>query len=164
MSIVLAGVLAVAGINAVTAYAGSWKSHIVHVTTAYSKARVEDTALTNECWRSAGYVACDQIVSGVSSALIVFTYDAKHRLYHSYGVPPDGSPANRGDLIITGTTWTFPWQDTDKGKRVYVRIINQFTDPDTIQFREEYSLDNRRWIVTARGIERRTARGKVAAN
>lgn len=146
-----------AGIDTVTAYAGSWTSHIVHYKTLYSKPRTEDSHLRNDCWRSAGYFSCDQIVEGTSKALIVFTFDSKHNVYHNYGVPADGSPASSGTLTIDGDTWTFPWQDTDKGKIVYGRVINIFHGPDTIEFRQEFSFDKIHWTVAARGIEHRTS-------
>ncbi len=145
-----------AGIDTISAYAGSWKSHIVHYKTTYSKPRIEDTSLKNDCWRSGGYFACDQFVDGPSAALIVFTYDGKNDIYHTYTVPTDGSPAGSGKLIISGDTWTFPWQDKDNGKTVYERVVNIFHDPNTIEFREEFSLDQSHWTVTARGLEHRT--------
>lgn len=144
-----------AGIDTISAYAGTWQSHIVHYKTAYSKARTEDTHLRNDCWRSAGYYACDQFVDGPSKALIVFTYDAAHDVYHNYAVPTDGSPASSGKLLIVGNTWTFPWQEQDNGKTVYARVVNIFHDANTIEFREEYSLDQKHWTVTGRGIEHR---------
>lgn len=147
-----------AGIDTITAYTGSWTSHIVHYKTQYSKPRTEDSHLRNDCWRSAGYFACDQIVEGTSKALIVFTYDPKRNVYHNYAVPTDGSAASSGTLIVQGDTWTFPWQDSDKGKTVYGRVLNIFHGPDTIEFRQEYSFDKAHWIVTARGTERRTSR------
>ncbi|MDQ2679493.1 MAG: hypothetical protein M3Y21_00495 [Candidatus Eremiobacteraeota bacterium] len=146
-----------AGIATISAYAGTWHSHIEHYKTAYSKARVEDTNFRNDCWRSAGYFACDQFVNGPSAALIVFTYDPKGDVYHTYTVPTDGSPAGSGKLIIAGNTWTFPWQDEDNGKKVYARVVNVFRDPNTIEFRSEYSLDNTHWIITGRGIEHRVS-------
>lgn len=150
-------VIRAAGIDTISAYSGSWRSHIVHYKTAYSKARTEDSRLKNDCWRSAGYFACDQFVDGPSKALVVFTYDAPRRVYHTYAVPTDGSPAASGRLVISGNTWTFPWQDQDKGKTVYARVVNIFRNPDTIEFREEFSLDRKHWTLTARGIEHRTS-------
>ncbi len=145
------------GIDTVMAYAGTWQSHIVHYKTAYSKARIEDTHLRNDCWRSAGYFACNQFVNGPSKALVVFTYDATRKMYHTYAVPVDGTPASSGTLFISGDTWTFPWTDHDKGKTVYGRVINIFHGPDTIEFRQEFSYDQAHWTVAARGSEHRVS-------
>ncbi|MDQ2866251.1 MAG: hypothetical protein M3R51_08490 [Candidatus Eremiobacteraeota bacterium] len=144
-----------AGIDTITAYAGTWQSHVVHYKTAYSKARTETTHLRNDCWRSAGYFACDQFLEGASKALIVFTYDTAHNVYHTYAVPTDGTPASSGKLLIAGNTWTFPWKDTDKGRTVYGRVVNIFSAPNTIEYRQEYSYDKAHWTVTARGTEHR---------
>lgn len=145
------------GIEKISSYAGTWTSRIVHYATKYSKARVETATVRNDCWRSADYYSCHQFVDGRSSALIVYTYDAKHRLYHTHAIPQDGNPAPSGLLTITGNTWMFPWQDRDGGKTVYVRIVNVFRNPRTIDFRQEFSLDNTHWTKTADGVEHRTA-------
>jgi len=144
-----------AGLSTITAYAGQWKSHLVYYATAFSKAHVDDTSLKNVCWRSAGYYACDQFVNGPSKALIVFTYDAPHDIYHTYGIPTDGTPASSGKLVISGNTWTYPWHYRDHGKTVYGRVVNVFRDPNTIEFRQEFSLDQKHWTLTGRGIEHR---------
>jgi hypothetical protein len=146
-----------AGIEKIAAYAGTWHSRTVHYKTAYSTARVETASVRNDCWRSAGYYACDQFVNGPSAALIVYTYDAKRDLYHTSAIPPGGSTASSGELKIAGNTWTFPWTDRQKGKIVYARVVNVFRNADTIDFREEFSLDHAHWITTATGVEHRVA-------
>ena len=144
-----------AGLDAVSAYAGTWKTHIVHFKTMYSKARTETTILRNDCWRSAQFYACDQLVNGVSSALVVYTYDAKNNRYRTRIVTPNGEAPGGGTLLIEGKRWTYPWQDKDGSKIVYIRIVNTFVDPDTIRFRQEYSYDRTHWTITARGTEHR---------
>jgi hypothetical protein len=145
-----------AEIDAIAAYDGTWHAHIVHVKTALSEARTDDSTIRNECRRSPGYAACEQTVDGDTKALLVFTYDPKQKNYTSHVFPTaEGAQMGSGTLVIAGNTWTFPWQNRVAGKDVYVRIVNTFTDPDTIQFREEFSYDNRIWTLTATGTERR---------
>ena len=146
------------GLDTIAAYSGSWSSHIVHYKTRYSKPRTENTHLRNECWRNGNYFACDQFVDGPSKALVVFTYDATHHVYHTYGIPADGTPANSGTLLITGDTWTFPWRDRDNGKTVYGRVINVFHGRNTIEYRQEFSFDQKHWTVASRGTEHRVTR------
>ncbi len=143
------------GIGAVAAYAGTWRIHIVHYTTLYSKARSETSVLKNDCWRSGAFYACDQIVGGISRALIVYTYDAKNDIYISHVMQPDGSAPSSGTLRIKGNVWMYPWEDKDGTRTVYIRIVNTFTSPSRIAFRQEYSYDNLNWVVTARGVEDR---------
>jgi hypothetical protein len=144
------------GLDTLRAYQGTWQMHVVHYKTKYSKAGAESSTVRNDCWRSGDFYACDQFVKGVSGALLVFTYDAAHGVYHSNVVTPAGAPAGSGTLLISGNRWTFPWQDKDAGKTVYIRIINTFTNPDTIEYRREYSYDKIHWVVTATGTEHRT--------
>ena len=145
-------------IDAVMAYQGTWKSTITHYKTKYSNPRSESSTIRNNCWEDGSYAACHQIVNDASGALIVYTYDATAHVYHSYVVPPNGAAASTGTLLIENNTWTYPWQDTDNGKTVYLRIVNVFTDSETVQFKEEFSLDKIHWTKAADGIERRVAR------
>lgn len=149
------------GIDKVAAYAGTWKVVIDHVATPYSKASHEENTLRNDCWRSGGYLACNQYVDGESKALLVFTYDAKADRYSSYPVPPDGSPAGHGVLEIHGNTWTFPWESKDGDTTTYFRVLNVWTAPDAIEFRQEYSTDKVKWTEMAHGHEKKTAAGVV---
>ena len=144
-----------AGLDSISAYAGTWNTHIVHFKTVYSKARSETSIVQNNCWRSSQFYACNQIVNGVSGALIVYTYDANHAIYHTRILTPDGGSPGGGTLLIEGNQWTYPWQDKDGSQIVYIRIVNTFVDRDTIQFRQEFSYDRAHWTITARGTERR---------
>ena len=65
-------------------------------------------------------------------------------------------------MLVDGKTITFPWAINDNGKAVYMRIVNTFTTPDTIDFRQEYSEDNHKWIPMATGTERRLAAKRAA--
>ncbi|MDP9017978.1 MAG: hypothetical protein M3N19_06645 [Candidatus Eremiobacteraeota bacterium] len=143
------------GLETISAYAGTWKTHIVHFKTIYSKARSETSIVRNDCWRSAQFYACDQFLNGVSGALIVYTYDAKQNIYHTRVIAPDGAAPGGGTLLIEGNRWTYPWQDKDGSKVVYLRILNTFVDRDTIEFRQEFSYDRTHWTLTASGTEHR---------
>ncbi len=149
------GVAPAGGIEPLAAYAGTWRIHITHYKTRYSKARTETSLLKNDCWRSAGFYACDQIVDGVSRALIVYTYDAKAAVYHSQVLLPGGGLPSSGTLMIAGNTWTFPWQDKDGKRTVYLRVVNIFVNRNTIKYRQEFSFDKIKWVLAASGGERR---------
>jgi hypothetical protein len=142
-------------IGKIGVYAGAWKSRIVHYRTTYTKARIENLAVRNDCWRSSSYYVCDQFVNGKSAAFIVYTYNASQRLYHLQVISKDGNPPVSGVLTIEGNTWTFPWQYEDKGKVVFIRIVNVFPNRDTIDFHEGFSFDKVHWTATADGVERR---------
>lgn len=142
-----------AGIQKMLAYQGAWKIETEHFATRFSKAAKESSTLRNDCWRSAGYFVCDQFVNGESKDLIVFTYDARDDTYNSYSVPAAGGGGGSGKLTIKGNVWTFPWEDKQDGKTVYFRVVNTFTAPGTIEYRQEFSEDNVHWTVTAKGFE-----------
>lgn len=141
------------GLDRIAAYAGTWKTETEHFDTPFSKVGRETATLKNDCWRSDDFYACHQIVNGKSAALIVFLYDAKTGSYVTHALPADGSPAGNGTLMIKGDVWTFPWNYTNKGKTTYFHVINVFTSPDHIEYRQEYSSDKIHWTAMAKGHE-----------
>jgi hypothetical protein len=145
------------GIEKIAAYAGSWSIHIEHLATPFSKASDEHTELRNDCWRSGGFFACNQYVDGVSKALIVFTFDATSGHYTTYPIPTDGSAAGSGRLEIQRNVWTFPWESKDGEKTTYFRVVNVFTAPDTIEYRQEFSTDKVNWTLMGHGLEKKAA-------
>jgi len=151
----LAPAAAAAGIETIAAYKGAWQIEIENYKTAFSEAGKESTSLQNDCWSSAGFYACDQIVNGKSSALLVFTYDEKTDMYGTYAIPAGGGNANHGTLLIRGNVWTYPWEQTENGHTTYFRVVNVFTAPDTIEFRREFSTDKQHWTAMAKGIEKK---------
>jgi hypothetical protein len=144
------------GVDAIAAYAGVWKTHIDHLDTAYSKAGHEDTNLKNDCWKSGVYLACRQIVNGDPKILLVFTCKDEHNCT-SYQVPPDGSAPGSGPVELNGSTWTFPWSTTENGKTTHFRVVNVWSSPTTIDFRQEFSTDGQNWTPMATGHETKIA-------
>ena len=72
----------------------------------------------------------------------MFTYDPKGKTYSTYPIMNDGRAAGHAKLAIEGNVWTYPWEDTENGKTTYFRVVNTFTAPNRIEFRQEYSTDN----------------------
>ncbi|MGH8362503.1 MAG: hypothetical protein ACRESQ_04025 [Gammaproteobacteria bacterium] len=143
------------GLDAIAAYAGTWKGDTENFATPYSKASKESDTLHNEVWRSGDFYVIHQIVNGKPALVLsVYTYDAKAGLYHVQSVPLGGDdPGPAGTLIIKGNVWTFPWEYQDKGKTVYFRVVNVFMTPNTIEYRQEFSTDKVHWTVMAKGHE-----------
>ena len=106
-----------AGIDAITAYAGTWKVQGERFATAYSQAGKEERTLRNDCWKSGAYYACNQFVDGESKMLLIFTYNDKDKMYTTYQIPQGGEAAGSGRLQIVGNIWTFPWEVTHRRER-----------------------------------------------
>ncbi len=143
------------GIEKIAAYAGTWTSRIEHFDTPYGKAGIDVSTLHNDCWRSGGFYACHQIVNGKSTALLVFTYNAKDDLYTSITIPSGGGETGSGTLRISGAVWTYPWELRDGAKTIQFRVVNVFHGPDRIEFRQEYSTDGEHWMLMGKGEERK---------
>ncbi len=140
------------GVDAIHAYAGTWKTTIDHLDTPYSKAGHEESTLVNDCWKSGSYLACRQIVNGDPKILLVFTCRDAHDCT-SYQIPADGGNPGSGKVQLDGNTWVFPWEQTDRGKTTYFRVVNVWSSEKTIDFRQEFSTDQVQWTRMASGHE-----------
>ena len=148
-----APVAAPAGVDVIWAYAGVWNVETENFDTAHSKASHEKRTLRNACWKDGGYLACNQYVDGDSKVLIVFTYNAKDNLYTSYQIPQGGGEPGSGKLMVEGNVWTFPWQIKEGDTTTYFRVVNVFTAPGRIEYRQEFSSDKVHWTLMAKGQE-----------
>ena len=142
-----------AGINAIYAYAGTWKTSIDRVATPYSKAGHEADTLHNDCWKSGSYLACRQIVNGDPKVLLVFTCRTDGHACSAYQIPSNGAAPGSGALMLNDKTWVFPWTFKTNGKIIRVRVINTWSSPRTIEFRQEFSNDGVHWTKMASGHE-----------
>jgi len=147
-----------AGIDAIMAYAGTWKVTGERFATQYNSAGKEDTTLRNDCWKSGAYVACNQYVNGESKVLIVYTYSDLLKMYTTYPIPTNGQAATAGRLQIVGNVWTFPWEVVQGGLTNYFHVVNVFRDQDHIDYAQEFSSDNVHWTPMAKGSETRVSR------
>jgi hypothetical protein len=143
-------------IDALWSYAGTWKIETENFDTPYSKAGKKVSSLHNDCWRSGEYIACRQIVDGDPKVLIVFTCTRPDHYCTTYQIPTDGSGPNSGTMLVEGNVWTFPWQTTDGGKTTYFRVVNVWSSPTSLDYRQEFSTDKVNWTKTASGHEFKT--------
>lgn len=141
------------GLDKLQMYAGTWKAEIGHLDTPYSKVGEDSTTIKNDCWRSGDYYVCNQYVDSKQKVLLVYTYDAKDNTYTVYPIMAGVDTVQPGKLIIHANAWFYPWETTEKGQTTYFHVIHIFTAPDTIEYREEYSRDQRHWAPMAQGFE-----------
>lgn len=148
-----APVMPTTGIDAICAYAGTWKASIEQLNPRYSKVRHKTNTLRNDCWKSGSYLACRQIVNGDPKVLLVFTCRTDGRTCSSYQIPSDGTAPTSGVLMLNGKTWIFPWSVRKSGRTTYFRVVNTWSSPRTIEFRQEFSNDGVHWTKMASGHE-----------
>jgi hypothetical protein len=147
---------ATSGLDALKVLAGAWKAEGEVFDTEFSKATKDTATLHNDCWQSGEFYACDQIVDGVSRALIVFSFNEKDGTYNNYAIPAGGLPAGPGGILtIAGKTWTYASRPSDDAKPPYFRTVNEFDGRSTIHYKIEFTRDNKTWTKTREGIERR---------
>jgi len=77
------------------------------------------------------------------------------RRYQGPGVGAD--TVHPTTVVVDDKSITFPYDMQDNGKTVHMRIVNTFTTPDSIDYRQEYSEDGQKWVTMATGVERRVS-------
>ncbi len=145
------------GLSVIMAYAGVWKIQGERFATAHSEAGKEDTTLRNDCWRSGGYIACNQYVDGESKVLLVFTCNEKDKTYMSYQIPQGGGQPGSSKVLIAGNAWMFPWEVTNGPTTTHFRVVFEFAAADHINYRQEFSTDGVTWTQMAKGTEIKTS-------
>jgi len=145
-----------AGLDKLKVLAGTWKSDGQAYDTEFSKATKDTATLHNDCWQSGEFYACDQIVDGMSRALIVFSFNAKDGTYNNYAIQAGGAPAGPGGILtIAGNTWTYAPRMNADAKPPFFRTVNVFDGRATIHYKIEFTRDNQTWTKTREGTERR---------
>ena len=85
---------------------------------------------------------------------MVFTYNSKDDVYKCYPIAADCGGAGSGKLVIKDNVWTFPWEDKDAQGKIYFQVVNVFSAPGTIEYRQ-FSRDQTHWTVMANGHEKK---------
>jgi|SRR5579872_6196852 len=148
--------MAAEDLNSLNAYAGRWKGAGESKDTPYSKAGPSG-AETNCNWSpNHGFLICDQMVrNGEGNDLSIYTYDEKEHSFAFYGISRGNPRARTTKLSIEGKRWTYSSEFENNGKRVQIRTVNEFTSPDLVVYRTEYSEDGEHWILMGEGANRR---------
>jgi hypothetical protein len=104
---------------------------------------------------------CDQSINEdgkPSRELSVYVYDPDNATFHFYGLSPSGGRPHSTDLAISadGNHWEYSNKTEIKGKTVQFRTINEFRNPDQVEWWSEYSTDSgAHWIKMGGGSEKR---------
>ena len=116
--------------------------------------------LVNECAQAGEFFACNQVVNGKNTALVIFL--PSHPLenggyaYRNQALRVEGENSGAwGSLEIVGQRWVYSSDETDKGKKIYWRTINIFTGSDKIHFEVQRSEDGANWTTNMSGDEAR---------
>jgi hypothetical protein len=116
--------------------------------------------LENRCGRVGEFYACNQIVNGKNTALVIFL--PSHALgnggysYRNQALRTEGDNSGAwGHMEITGDRWVYPSESTENGKKTYWQTVNVFSGPDKIHFEIQRSDDGAKWTTTMSGDEAR---------
>jgi len=132
-------------------YDGKWDS----TTTIGEK---ESVHIENHCARTGLFFVCEQLLNGKTASLAVFLPVAKMASggeeYKITGLSADGNaPGGWNKLIIDGDRWVYSWENTDEGRKVFWRNVNQFSGANKIHFEIQRSDDEATWKTVKGGDE-----------
>jgi len=140
---------------------GKWPLEGKMLDTDYSKATTV-TGVSNCGWSPDHiFMLCDQslMVNGKPDRdLSVYVYDPEKSEYHFYGLSPTGDKPRSTDLVISpdGNHWEYRSKHEANGKTVLFHTINEFRNPDLIEWWSEYSTDDgQHWTKMGGGSEKR---------
>jgi hypothetical protein len=136
-------------------YDGKWD-----LVPASSGKAAESVHLENYCAKVGEFFACDQIVNGKNTALVVFLpvgpLENGGYAYRNQALWMERSGAGSwGNLEIVGDRWVYSSEETDNGKKIYHRTNNVFSGNDKIHFEVQRSDDGVKWTTTMSGDEAR---------
>ena len=140
---------------------GTWPLEGKMVDSDYSKA-LTVTGVSKCGWSpDRVFVICDQSLledAKPSRELSVYVFDPESSTFHFYGLSASGGRPHTSDLIISadGNHWEYANKTEIKAKPVQFRTINEFRNPDRIDWWSEYSTDGgAHWIKMGGGTEKR---------
>ena len=138
---------------------GKWPLDGKMLDTDYSKAMTV-TGVSNCGWSPDHiFMLCDQSINEEgkpSRELSVYVFDPENSTFHFYGLSPGGGRPHSTDLAISadGNHWVYSSENEIKGKPVKFRTINEFRNPDHIDWWSEYSTDSgANWVKMGGGSE-----------
>jgi hypothetical protein len=141
--------------NPLQLYDGSWR-----VVRKDLPSGAKPDELKNQCSQMGKYFACQQMVNGEVSALLIFISTDKPGRYVTQSINPQGRPLGKGNLEISGNRWVFTSSWDQGGRMTYYQTINIFTGHDRIHFEQQESNDGKVWTTKNSGDETRISVGR----
>lgn len=141
------------------AWTGQWTTHGKLYDTPYSQAG--EITITMTCgWSAyAGYMICDHLITGPSGTrndLSIYTYNESEKSYKFCGFDRSGIP-RATPLTIEGSIWSYDSDEDQKGKKIHIKTINDFSKPGIVTWNTKFTDDNgANWTLMNEGKDTRT--------
>ncbi len=146
-------------LKALDAWKGRWTTHGKLYDTPYSHAG--DITITMTCAWSAygGYMICDHLITGPSGKrndLSIYTYNEADKSYKFCGFDRTGVP-RATPLTIEGRVWSYDSDEEEKGKKIHIKTINDFSKPGIVTWNTKFTDDGgAHWTLMNEGVDART--------
>jgi hypothetical protein len=141
------------------AWTGRWSTVGKLYDTPYSRAG--DIRITMTCGWSAysGYMICDHLITGPSGKrndLSIYTYNETDKSYKFCGFDRTGVP-RATPLSIEGPVWSYDSDEEEKGKKIHIKTINDFSKPGIVTWNTKFTDDGgAHWTLMNEGVDTRT--------
>jgi hypothetical protein len=141
------------------AWTGQWTTHGKLYDTPLSHAG--EITITMTCAWSAygGYMICDHLFTGPSGTrndLSIYTYNESEKSYKFCGFDRSGTP-RATPLTIDGSIWSYDTDEEQKGKKIHIKTINDFSKPGIVTWNTKFTDDGgAHWTLMNEGTDTRT--------
>jgi hypothetical protein len=134
-------------------FLGTWSGAGKAETTPLGKGGATSGTMTC-AWYSGGYqLVCDSDDTGPMGKVkshSLYGYNTEKKQYYNFGIDSTGF-GGPGNAMVEGSTWTFTASDIMGGKTYWFRTVVKLISPNEINYRSEYSEDNKAWKLQAEG-------------
>ncbi len=146
------------------AWTGQWTTHGKLYDTPLSHAgenHNHEITITMTCAWSAygGYMICDHLITGPSGTrndLSIYTYNESEKSYKFCTFDRSGTP-RATPLTIDGSIWSYDTDEEQKGKKIHIKTINDFSKPGLVTWNTKFTDDaGAHWTLMNEGTDTRT--------
>lgn len=145
-----------AELKVLDAWSGKWTTQGKLYDTPYSHAG--EITITMTCgWSSyGGYMICDHVINGPSGKhndLSVYTYNPADKSYKFCGLDRSGVP-RATPLTIDGKVWSYDSDEEEKGAKIHIKTINDFSKPGVVTWNTKFTADGgAHWTLMNEGVD-----------
>jgi hypothetical protein len=139
--------------------AGTWQSQGTFVETPYSSAGPASGTAVCAWSNDRVFMICQQsatLAGKRDDNVAIYSYDDSAAVYRFYNVHSDHMTSSA--ITVDAHTITYPFSFSNGGQSVNIRTINEWTTPNSYNWRTEYSIDaGSTWMPMASGTSQRSS-------
>lgn len=138
----------------VRAYDGSWRFHFTEVRSRFTAPSERIGTLLNDCSLKGTETVCVQKLNGALTATVHFQPTTHRGIFKTMTFYPGDNVPSSGELMIKGSSWSYPWIVHDGPTTARLKVVNRFIGDDRITYSKLFSVDGgHHWTRVGSGEE-----------